>query len=231
MGSRIDGSKVHAAVTTLPKWKMNEIFRAIEAARLASEEFDWDDNADILRHRLSPAFFEFGGVPGAYTARFIAGDGMVEERQAASWAAQVRLVQRWLSDVKRDTETPDLWAELGRRTDLLQAASNDTIENSQFTPDERADIARQLNELRDYMRTAYSLTAAELQHLDSTVEYLVDATSRLSRKDWLLACLGGMFGYVFSAALPPDAARHIVQTFVGNIAHIIDHGIRGLGSG
>src|ERR1035437_257982 len=42
----------------------------------------------------------------------------------------------------------------------------------------------------------------------------VDASGRLGRKDWLNAFIGVTLGYILVAALPPESARTIFQTFL-----------------
>ena len=125
----------------------------------------------------------------------------------------------------RDVETPDLWEELWRRTELLTGASD---ENTSFTADERAEIVRRLNEFQENARATGSLSASQLVDLNSKVDYLVDASERLGRKDWLNACIGAVLGYFLTAAVPPDDARHIVMTLLNGIAALFGHGLPGL---
>ena len=49
-------------------------------------------------------------------------------------------VRTWVQDVKRDLDTPDLWAELQRETKLLGAASNAITDNTLFTANEQKQI-------------------------------------------------------------------------------------------
>jgi len=220
-------------VKKLEKWKSNQVFEAVEAAGLNPTEFDWDDSTDdiCLRHRWSEAYFFFIGAPGRYIARYAAGDERAVDVQKFSWEALMSSVGLWLSYIKRDVETPDLWAELQRETELLGDAWRDAVENAPFTPNERADVARQLQELRRYVQDAYSLSERQLSDLDSKIDFLVDAAARLGRKDWLVVFIGTMAGFVLVAVLPPDAARHIVLAFLSGISHWLGHGFRELGSG
>ena len=118
------------------KWKRNQVFEAIKAAGLNPAEFDWDDSADdiCLRHRWSGAYFFFGGAPGRYIARYETGDQPVAEVPKSTWEALMSSVGLWLSDIKHDTETPDLWAELERETELLGGAWGDTIRTRRSLP-------------------------------------------------------------------------------------------------
>lgn len=210
----------------LAKWKSNQVFEAVQAAGLAPEGFGWDDGADEsrIRHLSSEAYFVFGGVPGGYTARYVAGDDPVEEREAQSWWAQMQHVERWLAAVKLDIEMPDLWAELRRETELLGVAADDAIENTPFTSDEREEIAERLQEMRDYARRTYSLSEAQMLVLDAKVDYLIAAASRLGRIDWRAVFVGTIVSFALTAALPPEAARHILLTLLRSIGHLLGHG-------
>jgi hypothetical protein len=218
---------------TLEKWKRNEIYNAVEAAGLRPEAFVWDDAADdiCLRHLSSETYFVFGGHPGKYVTRYAAGDATGPELDSYSWGALMERVETWLHFVKSDSETPDLWDQLRRQTELLSGSSEDSLENTPFTPDEQDDIAKQLNELREYWKGAYALTESQLKDLDSKIDYLNDAATRLGRKDWLNACIGTVFAWVVVTALPPDASRHVLGMLLSGIAHFFGHHLPGLGSG
>jgi hypothetical protein len=207
----------YAGVMGLAKWKRNQVFEAIQAAGLAPEGFHWGGGADEswVRHLSSEAYFVFGGIPGRYVARYVAGDDPVEEREALSWQAQMKHVERWLRAVKLDIEMPDLWAELQRETELLGATADEAIENTPFTPDEREEIAERLQEMRDYAKR----------------DYLAAAAGRLGRIDWRGLFVGTMLTFVLTAALPPESARHILLTVLRSIGHILGHEFPELPSG
>ncbi len=84
---------------TLDKWQRNDIYRAIEAAGLNPEEFQWDDAADdiCLRHPSSNAVLEFGGHPGSNVTRWAAGDEEGGALPKYSWNALMDRVELWLS--------------------------------------------------------------------------------------------------------------------------------------
>ncbi|MGZ6693245.1 MAG: hypothetical protein ACXVHQ_38325 [Solirubrobacteraceae bacterium] len=119
----------------LKKWQRNEVFEAVEGRGLSPEEFEWDVGADesSLRHLPTGAYFAFGGVAGDYSARYLAGDGPVEERAGLSQYRLMEQVGFWLGRLKLDIDTPDLWAQLQRERALLAAVSDEAIENTPFT--------------------------------------------------------------------------------------------------
>src|SRR5664279_4853628 len=85
-------------VKDLVKWKRNQVFQAVEASGLSPESFDWDDGGEdiCLRYLPSVAYFVFGGDPGSYVLRFVAGDEPVTERTVYSWESLMTRIEQWL---------------------------------------------------------------------------------------------------------------------------------------
>jgi hypothetical protein len=129
----------------LVKAHRNDIFRAVEGAGFSPEEFgfEWATGADesICRHHQSGARFVVRGVAGDYSTWWLAGDEPVWERDKLSWFRVMEQVGFWLSAVKRDVETADLWAQLQRERQLLAAVPDEAVEN---TPSPRASEKRLL---------------------------------------------------------------------------------------
>ena len=211
----------------LTKFRRNQVFEAIEEAGLSPEEFVWDHSADksTLRHRPTGAYFVFGGTPGSYDSSYLAPEAPVEERTEQSHYALMQQVGFWLSALKLDIGTPDLWAELRGEAELLTGPTpGDGISNTPFTPEEQEEIATRLHELRDDAKRRYSLTDDQTQLLDAKIDQLIDAAGRLGRLDWREVFVGAMVGYVLTAALPPESARHILLALLGSVGHLFGHG-------
>ena len=171
----------------LQKWHRNAIIQAIQAASLDPRQFDLRDSGTEARwkHKWSASCFIIGGGAGHYVGQWVVGDSpFPSPYEAYSWEGLKRLVNRWLQDVKLDLNTPDLWAELQREAKLLGTSSNAITENTPFTADEQKELARRLDELAKYLSHTYSLPRAQMQTLEAKVEYLVQASGRLGRKDW-----------------------------------------------
>ena len=209
----------------LSKVQANEVFKAVEAAGLSPDEFVWDadGNDTRLRHRSSGAHFVFGGAASKFVVRHAAGDEQEWELAKYTWPAVMTSVEVWLREVKRHADTPDLWAELRGHTELLEGVWDDTFENTPITPDEQGKIARQLREFREYVHDTHDLSEQQSADLSEKVDYLVEAASRVGRRDWLMMCVGAIVAYLLVAALPPDASRQIVETFISGIAQLLGH--------
>jgi hypothetical protein len=214
----------------LRKSQRNKVFEAVRDIGLSPEEFDWEvgSSESTLRHLPSGAYFVFGGVAGEYVSRYLASEHPIEERTKLSEYGLMQQVRFWLSTLKLDIDTPDLWAQLQGSAELLGSVSDESIENTPFTAAEQEEIAEQLKELRDHVSLTYSLSEPQVRLLEEKLDNLAAAAGRVGRKDWLLMAAGVMLGYVLTAALPPEAAREVLGTLITSIGHVTGHGPLGL---
>ncbi len=148
------------------------------------------------------------------------GDGAVWPTGPNYWQSLLARISTWLEEVKQDLDTPDLWAELQREGELLGAGSSVVTENTPFTADEQREIAERLKKLGEYVRVTHSLSMAQMQALQEKIDYLVTASNRFGRKDWLILFMGVIFGYLFSAGLPPESAHTIFTAFLRGIGFL-----------
>ena len=91
----------------------------------------------------------FSGSAGDYASSYGVGDDPIEERRGLSQYGLMQQVEFWLNAVRRDVETPDLWAQL-QRPDLFAAVSAAADGNTPFTAEEQEDIAVQMQALRQH---------------------------------------------------------------------------------
>ncbi len=205
----------------LSKLKKNQIIEAIQETGLDPRDFDLEDG-DVevrIKRKWSKSCFIIGGDPTRYVGHSVVGDGPDWTFQEYSWQSLIRRISRWLGDVKRDLETPDLWAELQREAELLGANFDDVTGNTPFTPDEQNEIAGRLRGWAADARRTYSLSEAQNRVLKAKLDYLVNAAGRLGRTDWRNAFVGAILGYVLTAALPPDSARDMLFRAIGAMGH------------
>jgi hypothetical protein len=169
----------------LKKWQRNQIFKEIVAAGLNPREFALNDANDKveIKHKGSESRFIVSRESTYYIGKYVVGDGWAWPYGPTGWEALMRRVVGWLEEVKHDLETPDLWASLQHEGRLLEAGSNEVTENTPFTPEEQKEIARGLGELAEYIRNTHSLSGVQMHALNEKLDYLVDASGRLGRKD------------------------------------------------
>jgi hypothetical protein len=206
----------------LQKWQKNQIFEAIQGVGLDPREFDFNDaDSEVrIKHKRSESYFTVGGNRLPYVGRYVVGDAPAWPYEVYSWQTLMTRVSRWLEDVKRDFETPDMWAELQREAELLGDVSNEAIENTRFTAEEQKEIAGRLQELADSAKRKYSLSAEQMRVLDAKINYLIDAAGRLGRSDWRGVFVGVMLTFVLASAFPPESVAKFVLTLLRAIGHL-----------
>ena len=141
----------------LPKPRRNEILKAVKTGGLAPSEctFTYDNVEARITHGLSTFHLTDDDDSDRYNATMIIGDNPIWPAPGLTWPDVQERVRMWSREVKVDDETPDLWAELQGQKELLEGATDASVENTPFTSDERDGIARQLNELREYVSRTY----------------------------------------------------------------------------
>lgn len=194
------------------KWQRNTIFEAVEAGELDPRDciFDYGDEGVLITHLPSESSFLLEGDPGHYTATAVVGESPPWPSEAFTWGRVEELVQRWAADVKKDVDTPDLWAELEQQQELLGATDVEAVENTPFSPEEQRLIAEQFAEIKKYLRQTQELSEEQFRRLEAQLDYLVDAASRMRRFDWRNAVVGALLGQVLRSVLPGETVRDVL---------------------
>jgi hypothetical protein len=207
----------------LEKFQRNDIIEALAAGGLDPHECELpeDDREIRVVHVPSGSVFTLGGGAGHYAGNRVVGNSTVSwPFDAYTWAAIPEKFERWARDVKRDVDTPDLWAEVQHARGVLANISYEAAENTAFTPAERAEIATRLREINEYVKTSYALSAEQVLILEARFDDLEAATQRVGRKDWLLMFSGVALGLIVTDLLPPDAVQHIATITLHGLSHL-----------
>src|SRR5439155_883546 len=151
----------------------------------AAFTFDWDEE----NHRHLAIY-----VPGA--------EQPVDVRQGPNWYGELLLVKTWLEYLRREYYAPNLWGELERQRELAaETQSQDEESDAPFTAAEQAEIAVQLGEIKELLARTEQLEGARLRALEARLEYLEDASTRMSRKDWLTMFYGTVFSWALTGLI------------------------------
>jgi hypothetical protein len=144
-------------------------------------------------------------VPGEQTG--------VDSNYSDRWENQLGWFRDWLTYLKRETESPNLWEEISKEAQVLESAASSDTSNAPFTIEEKAHIVQGINEIKQYLLTAHKL---DPELVESRLNYLVESSERVGRKDWLNLLISVLIGIVINAALPPEATRELFR-FVGTV--------------
>ena len=130
-----------------------------------------------------------------------------------NWSDQLSWFRSWLNYLKREIESPDLWAEISKEAQVLEAAASSDTSNAPFSLEEKAYIVQGINEIKQYLLTAHKL---DPELVESRLKYLIESSERVGRKDWINLLISVLVGIVINAALPPEATRELFR-FVGTV--------------
>jgi hypothetical protein len=132
------------------------------------------------------------------------------------WDALIKQVGRWAVALREDLDEPDLWKE----TLLGEGGTSGAESNAPFTPEEQAEIARQLRAIAESAKERYGLSDHEQAALEGKLRYLEEASARLGRLDWRNLLMGVFLTLISEAILPAETTRHVLQEVVHALAHL-----------
>ncbi len=149
-------------------WR-NAIIEAVQVGGLDPREFEFDfgDTETHIAHRWSASHFTLRGPWGNWEGSYVVGDAVPWPYHEYVFSNVEGRVKHWVAEVKRDLETPDLWAQLQREREILSRAP-DEAENTLFTPDEQAEIVNRLDEIKEYVKNTYSLSQDQMVALEES---------------------------------------------------------------
>ena len=217
----------------LPKSFTNDLIEAIAAAELDPRQFKYPDvEAEYRIEHSSGSYFVVGGDVGQYVGSYlVVGEVPEMTYEAYTWSTVIDRANGWAGRVKRDIETPDLWAELQGEAKLLGAGPDQHVENTQFTLEENKEITELLQKSSDYVKQKYPLSEAEIRELHAQIAYLTEAVNRLGRRDWRGLLISTLIEFAFYVAPEPAAARDMLFTFLNATGHFFGTHLPELPSG
>jgi hypothetical protein len=222
---------------SLLKSQKNSVFEIVQSAGLDPAEFEWTERRSIdspipapaLVHRPSNAWFtfDFDALAQHHLGHYSPGTETAEDvMRAGSWAAHLTNVAQWLQNLKREFYAPNLWDELAKQRELTAATEpSDDADNAPFTLEEQEKIASQLREIRELLVRTERLEGERLRAVESRLDYLQEASTRMGRRDWLNIFYGAVFSWALTALVSPDSAREVLIAAAQGLGDLFGGGI------
>ena len=204
----------------------NEILSLVQAAGLDPTLFAWREAksrytanlvVSVLGYGQSDYYFRFDFSNNMPTCDFSPGEDKLVDTgyTGAVWSGQVRCAKDWLSWLRREVQAPDLWAAIAGSTALI-GASERPVPEGPFSTEERKRVAVSINELKEYIQKSYEVPLGRWTIVSGQLDYLIEATTRMGKKDWVLLAAGTLVNVVLTASLSPDAAKDVLR-FAGHV--------------
>jgi hypothetical protein len=134
-------------------------------------------------------------------------------------------VKQWLKNLERERSAPNFWAQLDKQRELLAATEptgDGDEDNSPFNPEEQDQIAAQLNEIKELLVQTHQV---DRRALESRIDYLREASTRMGRRDWLNIFIGTIFGWALNGLVPPEGVREVLFVAAHGLGHLFGGGM------
>jgi hypothetical protein len=208
----------------LTRRQRNEIFETLTASGIDPKDCDLDTEQGQVTHLPTESVFIFADAD-KYAIWWRVADGPHGGGiRCKDWDDVLEKLGYWADEVKYVNDTPDFWEELKRAPEILAAVQQPDASNAPFTPDEQAEIANRLDEIKQLVREQFELTDEQVAAIDQRLDDAGEASKRLGRKDWLMAFYGGVISTVITDAVPSGVIQTVLTTVVHGIAHIFGIG-------
>ncbi len=123
----------------------------------------------------------------------------------------------WMRDHPRryfeDQHSADSWRDWDLNRTVLDAIDTSSSDNSAFNMEQAAAIERTLNAFRVEAIEKLGLQEADIQELNERIDYLIEASSRVGRKDWIMLAASTVIGIVVTLSLDTNKGRTLFELF------------------
>lgn len=107
---------------------------------------------------------------------------------------------------------------------------DDGGQNSPFSNDERNQIKSGIETVLKSVKERADISPEQFELLSRKLDDVIDASSRLGRKDWIMFAMGTLTNVVSGAAFSNEATRAILSALNASLDWIFQNSLRLLGS-
>ncbi|MDR7856108.1 hypothetical protein [Tissierella sp.] len=215
---------------SLMRSQKNSLLEEIKESVFDPFNFEWDTSIgkdedeliEILRYKgtdykflilLEEDNIRFGLSPGQNIP--------FEQSYSYEWDEVLEFFRLWLQYLEREISQPDLWGELEkiRAFDDIEYEIENTMQ--QFTYNEIKQIQRGIGEIRRYLLNVVDNDEEDSKTINEKLDYLIESSERMGKKDWLNIFYGSMFSLSISLALNPEQGQTMINLFKSAVLGIV----------
>jgi hypothetical protein len=199
------------------KSQKREIHDCIINTRLEPSMFEWDATGskyailDVSRLKYigTNYFFIFDFLRDEYYCTYSPGfQTPIRETRSADWNSQIDRVREWLKNLKREVEITDPWDDIGKYLPEKEEINlEDEKENSPFSYETVEHITNALHKLKDEIKKSYNLDTEQDKLVQEKLDYLIDCSKRMGRKDWYHIVIGAVIGLALKLDFTSEQAK------------------------
>jgi len=232
---------------TLLTSQKNEVFKIIQNFGLETANFSWDigestipskskdllaingdvyfDKVPKLIYKEGQFYFQFELLKGQHRCTFSPGrETPFETHFPGPWVHLTNHIKDWLSNLQREIEAPNLWAEMEKYRISVSLDLPEQTRNESIPTYEAEEIANKLNMLADKIDELYELKKDQSKFVRSKLHYLAEAAKRQKSMDFFYTSIGVFGTIAMGLALEPNKTKELWQlmkSLVGPFLHLI----------
>ena len=168
-----------------------------------------------LSYTNTDYFFKFDFlVTGSHRCEFSPGiNSRFTEDTSRNWQNQIINVRKWLLRLRKEIETVDPWDDIDKYMPGVEINLEDEKENSPFSYQTVEHITNALHKLKDKIRESYNLDTDQDKLVQEKLDYLIDCSKKMGRKDWYHIFIGAFIGLAFKLDFTPEQAKGLWDLF------------------
>lgn len=200
---------------TLLHAQKKRVYDILREVGLEPAEFSWS-NVEIVEKLLvsrlnyrggEQYYFQFSSYevnawcvacPGRYRT--------MDHWYPKTWEEQEGIFRTWAQTLKRELDTPDPWAELGKYRLVINGELSGDVVNEPIAAVEAEQISLALMELGESAARELSLRDDQAALLRARLAYVADAARRERSRDWVYTVLGAWASTAAALALTEEQA-------------------------
>ncbi len=206
---------------------------ALEKHGIPLTDISFDPGATTLIHKPTGEYFVFGNgklsdsrfFRARYSRMLTEGDSSFGEGTIFNdlyegffrWCDNLRSYLKKIDEFK---DAVDPFVAAARSFNANDVISR-PVSNDRFSASERVTIIAQIEELKRHIIANGTVTDNNLALLNEKMDYLIESSERLGKKDWQNILISVMFSIVISGLFAPDRARELMDYGVGLFVFIL----------
>jgi len=179
----------------------------------------------VLLYNNTQFYFIFDFRKESHTAVYAPGNERWEKVDYNGvWDIQLYSFEKWLENLKREIDAPDLWREVQKYQLPKDTRIDPNIKNDPFNAYQVNTIEIGLDRIRNYLTENISediKTKDNLEVINKKMDYLKGALIRQGRLDWFHTCIGLLITTAIELAFSPEKTKIIWDILKDTLSGII----------
>jgi hypothetical protein len=117
----------------------------------------------------------------------------------------------WLDYLKREVHQPDPWGQMLQQQVLPAGCADLDLGNQPLTDQDIDAIRGGVDEMRTYLKEQFQGDNDALRLTNGRLDYLVAASKRQGKSDWIHTSIGVFCTITFALAMAPEQTKHLGQ--------------------